>query len=71
MTNTTHAYPNNISAFIHCGECLKELPKDTSPRDWSHNEIGWTKEGLEVWCIRHEMVVIALDFLGRKVERLA
>lgn len=68
---STSIYPNNIQMFLHCGECLKELPKGKSPREFIHVEVGWTKEGLQVWCIRHEMNVIALDFEGQKVGRLA
>ena len=59
---------NNIGMFIHCGKCLEELPKGTAPRDWTDNEVGWTEKGLQVWCKRHEMNVINLDFCGQKVS---
>lgn len=44
--------------------CLAELPEGTSPRDWVRLEVGWTDLGLEVWCIRHEINVIHVDFEG-------
>ncbi len=59
---------NDISMFLHCKKCLEELPKDTSPREWVRIEAGWTKKGLQVWCVRHEINVMALDFLGQKVN---
>ena len=60
--------PNQIMQFFHCAECLKELPKDKSPREFVALEVGWTKRGLQVWCVRHERNVISLDFKGQKVQ---
>jgi len=59
---------NDIQRFFHCKQCLNELPDNTSPREWVRIEAGWTKEGLQVWCVRHEMNVISLDFMGQKVD---
>lgn len=58
---------SNIESFFHCSKCMKEIPSGVSPRDWQKNEVGFTKKGLQVWCIRHEENVIHLDFLGQKV----
>ena len=58
---------NRISMFFHCSKCLEEIPEGVSPREWARLEVGWTKEGLQVWCKRHEMNVVDLDFLGQKV----
>jgi hypothetical protein len=57
---------NEIAMFFHCAKCLEELPKDISPRDWADNEAGWTKQGFQVWCKRHEANVIHMDFEGTK-----
>lgn len=70
-TTDKNGTTNDIVQFMHCGECLKELDGSVSPREYTHNEIGWTKDGLQVWCVRHEMNVIKLDFKGQKVERVA
>lgn len=59
---------NQIKMFFHCAECMKELPDGISPRDFSSVEVGWTKEGFQVWCKRHEKNVINIDFLGQKVK---
>ena len=74
MTNTAtqpEPYPCNIKLFLHCMKCLEECPETMSPREWARNETGWTQEGIQVWCTRHEMNVIALDFMGQKLGRLA
>lgn len=59
--NSDPKIPSRISLFIHCGMCLKELPDGMSPREYSHNEIGYTKQGLQVFCIRHEANVADID----------
>lgn len=56
-----------IVAFFHCAKCLNEKPRNTAPREWIRIEAGWTEKGLQVWCVRHEENIVALDFLGQKV----
>ena len=58
---------NKIHAFFHCKKCLKELPKDQSPREYAQIEVGWTEKGFQVWCKRHESNIAALDFMGQKI----
>jgi hypothetical protein len=57
---------NEIVAYFHCGLCLRELPEGISPREWQDVEVGWTRIGLQVWCVRHEVNVIHIDFEGIK-----
>ena len=57
---------NNIVAFLHCKEYLKELPDGVSPAEWSAHDVGWTEKGLQVWCRRHEANVLHVDFEGHK-----
>jgi hypothetical protein len=52
--------------YFHCGRCMDELPDDTSPQEYSRLELGWTKLGLQVWCIRHDLNVMHIDFQGQK-----
>jgi hypothetical protein len=61
---------NRIGAFLHCRKCLTEMPPGTAPRDWARLESGWTKEGLQIWCVRHDINVLDLDFEGQKLTRL-
>lgn len=58
---------NEIDMFFHCKQCLAELPRGKSPREFVHVEVGWTRDGLQVWCVRHEKNVVNLDFLGQKI----
>ena len=68
MKLTKSTPDNDIKMFLHCAKCLAELPKETSPRDYVHNEVGWTEKGIQVWCVRHELNVLSLDFMGQKVS---
>ncbi len=63
MTNEQTVY-NNITTFLHCKKCLQEKPPGISPRDWSQVEVGFTVPGFQVWCKRHELNVIDVDFEG-------
>jgi len=54
----------SIHSYMHCGMCLDELPENTSPREWSQLEVGFTSLGLQVWCKRHEVNVCHINFEG-------
>ena len=56
--------PNEIVKFMHCGKCLDERPSSLSPREYAQLEIGFTKPGVQVWCKRHEINVMHVDFEG-------
>lgn len=56
-----------IGAYLHCAKCLEELPEDQSPAEFARLSVGWTRLGLQVWCHRHDLNVINLDFKGQKV----
>lgn len=60
---------NCILLYMHCKLCLEELQSDdalgdVSPMEYSRTQAGWTKEGLQVWCNRHECNVVHIDFEG-------
>ena len=57
---------NEIVAFLHCRQCLLEMPDGYSPQTWSQLEIGWTRLGIQVWCRRHESNILHMDFEGHK-----
>jgi hypothetical protein len=46
---------------------MLEQPEDASMRDWARLNVGMTPNGLQVWCVRHDVNVGALDFRGHKV----
>ena len=55
-----------IGRFLHCSRCIRELPGNQSPRDWAQLEVGFTKLGIQIWCKRHEINVLHVDFEGVK-----
>lgn len=55
---------NDIQMFFHCKKCADELPERTSPQEYQQLEVGWTEAGLQVWCRRHNMNIIHVDFEG-------
>jgi hypothetical protein len=55
-----------IEMFLHCKKCIKQLPGHESPRDYAAIEAGWTKLGLQLWCKRHEMNILHVDFEGQR-----
>lgn len=55
-----------IVGYLHCCLCAQQKPDNTSPSEWASLEVGWTKQGLQVWCKRHQCNVIHIDFEGQK-----
>lgn len=59
-----------IGMYMHCGLCIAEVTQmaadagSASPRDHARLSIGWTKQGLQVWCVRHDCNVLHVDFEG-------
>jgi len=50
-----------IEAYIHCRKCIDELPKDKSPQEFSAIEVGYTADGVLIWCKRHDCKITHLD----------
>lgn len=57
---------DKIEMYLHCGKCIKEIPNGVTPREYTNYEVGWTKQGLQVWCKRHECNVVHIHFEGQK-----
>ncbi len=60
------SWDNEIRMYLHCAECLDELPVGESPKSWARLNVGWTVLGIQVWCVRHEKNVLHVDFEGQK-----
>jgi hypothetical protein len=62
---------NEISAYVHCAFCLAEwveLPSGSgSMADYARFELGFTDVGFQVFCRRHRMNVLNIDFDGHKL----
>ncbi len=55
-----------IESYLHCVKCLDEKPDDVTPVDWAETMVGWTKQGIQLWCKRHNTNVMHMDFEGHK-----
>lgn len=62
-----------IISYLHCKLCLREFAGEpirhalgqepaTTPRDYARLNVGFTKLGLQVWCVRHDCNVAHIDF---------
>ena len=49
--------PCQIFSYLHCGQCLKEVPEGQSPETYARLNVGMTKKGIQVWCVRHKCSV--------------
>ncbi len=56
------ATPTEVATFAHCGSCLRELPDDQSPHEYSRLEVGIHSNGtvIDVMCTRHDERVLRL-----------
>lgn len=57
----------DIVSFLHCKQCLRDMPNGMSPREWARNEVGLTPDGIQVWCTRHEKNVVHIGFEGHQL----
>jgi hypothetical protein len=60
---------NKIGMFLHCGLCLDEWKagkaSGQSPGSYQRVNVGYTQQGIQVWCTRHDCNVIHIDFAGQ------
>ncbi len=60
----------NIDSYVACTKCAEELasiePK-ISLQDYAAIDIGFTKWGLQVWCRRHQVNIVHIDFGGQQL----
>ena len=63
---------NNIKNQIVCAKCeaeyIAEKPINTSLQEYSLLDVGFTDVGLQVWCRRHNVNVVHVDFGGNKLK---
>ena len=59
--------PNQITAFWHCRRCIAELPEGVAPSEFQRIQVGWTQDGLQAWCNRHNIPVVTLG-IGKSIE---
>tara|TARA_R110000782_G_scaffold206636_2_gene295187 strand:- start:413 stop:679 length:267 start_codon:yes stop_codon:yes gene_type:complete len=59
---------NDIMGVMHCKKCLDEKPNGDREdhADYAQLDIGWTPEGIQVWCRRHDTNVLILTLKGEE-----
>jgi hypothetical protein len=63
---------DGIMGFVHCKTCLDERASSPSlsakftPGEYARLNVGFTKEGLQIWCVRHEKNVMHIHFQGHE-----
>lgn len=57
---------NQIEMYFVCKNCFPEKPADVAPRDWARINVGWTKLGFQVWCVRCDCNIVHIDFEGNQ-----
>src|SRR5690348_9081852 len=67
---------HEIQMCSHCSLCYEEWKQAQLPgqedeactgismRDYARLEVGFTKRGWQVWCVRHDCNVVNIDFEG-------
>lgn len=64
ITEIKEPEDNNIQLYFHCNMCLEEKPDDKSPQEWGRLEAGWTRQGIQIWCKRHDANIMHMNFEG-------
>lgn len=57
---------NNIGMYLHCKICASAIPEGESPATHARIAVGWTPAGLQIWCARHDINIMHVDFEGVK-----
>ena len=76
MTKLQKPSKEEILQYFHCKECALEWKNDKSisskmsPREYAKISVGWTKKGLQIYCFRHDLTILNLDFKGQKVSQI-
>lgn len=55
-----------IVQYIHCKLCFDQLPRGKSMEEYARLSVGMTRQGLQVWCARHDCNVMHVDYQGHK-----
>ena len=63
---------NKITNQIVCSKCEIEFMKAETGRrslqEYSILDVGFTNIGVQVWCRRHEVNVVHIDFDGNRLD---
>jgi len=51
-----------VKLFFNCQKCFDQLPVGQSMHEYSRTQAGFTDEGIQVWCNRHNCEVVHLKY---------
>ena len=61
----------SIIDYRHCRKCFEEVAEivrrtkqSQSPATYARYDVGFTAIGLQVWCRRHKINIMHIDFEG-------
>ena len=59
---------NHILTYIHCSKCIQEVSesRNESPESYARYSIGWSIWGIQLFCNRHRINIIHIDFEGNR-----
>ena len=70
MVDLLEVLQNGIEQNIICSKCETEFllgsTDSRSLQNYSRLDIGFTSIGVQVWCRRHDVNVVHIDFAGQK-----
>lgn len=65
---------NHIKEPLVCAACMDEFAKGLSDapslRDYARIDAGFTDEGLQIWCQRHDANICVIDFANMDLETM-
>ena len=56
-----------IKTQLFCSLCRTECGQDQDMEEYARIIVGYTPEGLQVWCTRHSMNVIHISFENQQL----
>ena len=63
---------NRITQSVVCSQCAEEFASgqtdSKSLQDYSVLDVGFTDRGFQVWCRRHDVNVVHIDFAENRLE---
>ncbi|MEL0071646.1 MAG: hypothetical protein VW981_02090 [Rhodobiaceae bacterium] len=60
----------SITGYIACSKCADEVGQSDPPaslQDYARLDAGFTDYGLQIWCRRHQVNVVHIDFQGNRL----
>lgn len=71
--DTSETAPDEGASYLHCAKCLDEWQESfrgvVSPRDYARQQVALTREGVQVWCTRHDANITHMRYRAERVRK--